>query len=225
MGHEYSLLNKLPNCQFVYGYHGTSIEVLTNLVKTGKLLGWTTDSFRDRGLPQKGDFYFVINYKRFPNIRRKKLRVEDPVDFAKAYAEMITRRHFLATNLKLTLEESRNHLPVLNHIRNKIEGLNIVSPEESSFLDKEFDNLCKKVGLSESDVEKILKELKRRKGFVLALGDSLKDDFKIKLADEKSIYSEERRIELKGGLNSKYIVGIEPQGEAEKELLSSLVIT
>jgi hypothetical protein len=158
------------------GYHGTSLESVQYLLKNEVLGGEI--------------YYFPVEHNR-----------EGPLMMARAAAESIAFRHYIASKL----------------------GLDLASPEDTELLFEPLDlpALASRAIRSLKLVQSVIQQAYFQKGIILGINSKVTMDFNIE--DYNTHGDEGTKIVTHGqGINYGYILGLFPLGERESDFLQRL---
>ena len=202
----------------IVDYHGTSIEAIEQLAKTGKLLG--TDvihQVKDKSIPHipTGYIYITPIKEKFKGNKIYNTLVEDAqgriFSDAECYAETKGFVHYLVKRLGFLPKEA------------DIVFLSAYKDRNSSFNRKGLSDLIKEShehGVKDSTLKNIVEKAWKRKGVNIGLSNKI---FEIPIEEDPECIGEALRIPVKGGLPIKYIGAIWPISDVDKRELNQLV--
>ncbi len=206
----------LGNTRRTIGYHGTSIESMQYLIRTGHLPGAVGENIaaspENSWLPQKGDLYFYPLKSKFPgydpDISKYFPDETHVIDSVVGYASDIAESHCFLMKLGLGLDNLEYNIGARNLMcgmfRNEI---------------REFKEKLISIGINNADIDQAVKEAKKRKGIILGLSTTLLRQYQPKDGDK---HEGDLRFTFPKGLDYKYISGLEPLGEEEFNFFKNL---
>lgn len=185
---------ELATCESV-GYHGTSVESLLLLARTGALPGGSIENSRS-GDTAKGSFYF------FPQGEQDSSLL---IEQAAQYAHLVAAAHELMATLRLDVTNASHRL-FADDILNRTE-----SSAKYGIL---YERYIKKSGITPDGLVALKEECRQRTGVVVSLSPEMQRDFEFYAGDpgENDAY-----INCPNGLRYSYLSGIWFPKESEKE--------
>ena len=199
----------------IVAYHGTSVEAIEMLAKTGKLLG--TDwkhQLDDIKVPT--DYVYITplkeKFKDCPLYEKLKEREGGQIwSSQECYAEFKAFVHYLTNNLGfLPKDASLGDLDP--------EGIRRVNVYKQEL--KKLVNEAEKHNISERNLMNILKSSWKRKGVGIGLSEKI---LELPIEHDPECLGESLRIPVKTGLPIKYIGAIWPISDVDKRELNKLL--
>lgn len=178
----------------IYAFHGTTIEAIQYLSKHGTM---PHSQFYGK------EFYYAqLNPKSRKDVD---FNYESQLEHAEFYAEWNVWKYYVLERLGFVPSDMSGFMYM------DIDG-------QGDRLYKEFLEEAEEHGVNDEAVRSLIKEAENnRKGVVVTLSKGVKKDFK-----EAEVDEDQRSISTPSGLPIKYITGIKPLGEYEKELLEQM---
>ncbi|OGK26130.1 hypothetical protein A3D80_01510 [Candidatus Roizmanbacteria bacterium RIFCSPHIGHO2_02_FULL_40_13b] len=190
------------------GYHGTSLETVKTLLRTGNLPGSFLE-YPDPHLPKKGDIYFAPLAGKIPpgvTPRHVFQTPQESFDEAEVYANLNSRDVRVLRQLGLDPYDPRY----------AIWGEEILSPSKGLRNLKTAPPPINE--LTEEQVEAVYVADEQYKGFVLGLDESIVKDRTVSVGES----GDDLRISTMGGLPLDAITEIYPLGAEEENFIESL---
>lgn len=199
------------------GYHGTSIESMQYLIRTGHLPGAVgeniTASPEDSWRLQKGDLYFYPLKSKFPDynpdVSKHFPDEAHVIDRVARYASDVARAHYFLTKLGLGFDNPEYNLGARNVMATGMLHTEI----------REFKEELISIGISSTDIDQAVQEAKQRKGVVIALSATLLKKYQPRDGDRDE---GDLRFTFPNGLDYKYLSGLKPLGEEESRFFQNL---
>lgn len=215
----------------VLGYHGTSMEAVKILFKTGSLPGKPigegvlTNNYGQR-VGGKGSIHFAPRLESLPSylgqfcadVKKDGIRSRSSIWDAKWYARTNAQHnHFLAL-AGLDIRKVLHHHAVV-----ELGDFDLRQAKGLFRLDwlKHYRKVIEDLGIDEKGLQSIFREVRQesryRKGFILVFGTNISSDFKLKPGDS----GDDICLSCPQGLDYRYILRAIPQGLREREFLDS----
>lgn len=205
----------------IIGYHGTSVEVLKMALKTGTLLGMTTNDDRDEIYKHlkhtKGDLFLAPVLQNIPgNFIQNNISTYDVMSRkdAEFYAEYISKRHFILDQLGISFDDEDAHSALVAICTDSPESAKELigwGEQEKTFLNK----------YGTERVATLLKEAEEnRLGVVVSIKKSAFDEYGIGLGDPG--HGDIKIMSGETGIDIKHIAGIAAPGPEGKAFFDEL---
>lgn len=197
------------NAKDIIGYHGTSLESIEFLAKSGHLPGGLFSHAGQEGkylyfFPKKSEF---LHHPSASEFREEKSLVSEAAD----YAESIAGSHCLLKRLGLDIGD-RELDPMARNLVSNIPA-DVWNPTT------ERDHFLNNLGIKKTDLDEALDDARKRKGVVLALNKTILTSHTLSGGDPTE---GDLRILIPEGLSLDYISGLEPIGQVEWEYFEKL---
>ncbi len=205
----------------VIGVHGTSVEVALAILNKGK---FDTEDFSRRLDRIKSDsIHFVANMEHYKEyfeklgIHHETANADYMIEAASGWAREIAFRHYMAiqTNDTKPLGWHQILWAATSDLQEPIKYLNL---EDIASEYEEFVKHLKSQNISEERLNELIREGYKRKGCLIGLNERCLE-LKIGLGDCDGD-PEAKIIMPQRGLDLKYIRGIVPIGQVEREVLA-----
>jgi hypothetical protein len=205
----------------IIGYHGTSTEALTVMLKTGNLPGLTHEEGASLS-HTKGDLFIAPILKNIPSAWFRQQIDESNIptrEDVEAHAESIARRHYVLSRLGIPLNDDIALNAVIDFHDYGEEAVRADAP----MLPEEAKKFIQSVGIDR--FAGLMKEAESRKGVFLTIKKSALDKHGFGIGDPGSDVMPVEDAKLRTGstgLSLDDIGGMSTSGEDGKEFIERL---
>jgi len=189
------------NNKDIVAYHGTSLEVIKDLISNGKIKGgFGGHEIQERAVlpPQLS---IVLKGSEVEPGWLIRSDGNNEIRFASEYAEGLARDHAVAAMLGFNPTDER------------FRGVTLGPGDQAQLINRGV--------VTESNLMKAIQEAKKRSGVVLGFNKDILKDFKLRPHGRHHEKGEEMVV-CPEGIDYKYVIGLEPEGEFEKSFFEDL---